>query len=164
MRAIQKAALNPTIHSDLYQEWVEKNGELPPEHVMRRYLEKELDFNPKSVDDFVREFTETLEFAGLLKGEEPKQNENVDNDGQEELDFEEVSTDIEANSTRTPSVTQVSVQILIPDVTSPNTRDFVFPVHNGVILLRIPHKLSQEEYTRFKKWLELIEYNILQGN
>lgn len=62
-KALQKAALSPTIFQELWDEW---DGRLPSEASMEFELERERGFNADSVGDFIDTFRATLEFAGLL--------------------------------------------------------------------------------------------------
>ena len=64
--AIKKAALNPSLHSELWGKWAD---ELPPDGEIRRYLERERNFNPNYVERFIQEYKATISFA-QLSGEE----------------------------------------------------------------------------------------------
>ena len=77
---LRKAALSPKIHSELWSEF-SKDGKLPPASSMRQYLTLDRDgnrFNESSVDDFIAEFQETVEFAnpGKLSGIEGDTSNN----------------------------------------------------------------------------------------
>lgn len=61
-RLLKEAALLPTIHKDL---WEKYGAELPSPESMRRYLLVERNFNERVVDDFVQEYIDTLDYAGL---------------------------------------------------------------------------------------------------
>ena len=74
------AALSPKIHFELWNEFA-REGELPPASSMRQYLLFDRDgnrFNESSVDDFIAEFQETVEFAnpGKLSGIERDTSNN----------------------------------------------------------------------------------------
>lgn len=64
--AIKAAALTPEIYDQLYTRYF-PSGKLPSELSLKAELEAELKFNPKAVGDFVRDFRDTLLYAGLLK-------------------------------------------------------------------------------------------------
>lgn len=59
---IQQAALAPTIHRKL---WDKFKADLPSQASLRHSLLMEFEFAPGAVDDFIREYRDTLAFAGL---------------------------------------------------------------------------------------------------
>ncbi len=61
--AVQRAALNPTIHAELWSKW---ERELPGDPAIRDYLIFDRKFNPAGADDLIREYRDTLAFSGLL--------------------------------------------------------------------------------------------------
>jgi hypothetical protein len=63
--AIQKAALLPKIHAELWKRW---GAELPPDGEIRRYLVRERGFNDNTVAEFIKEYKDTLSFAKLGTG------------------------------------------------------------------------------------------------
>jgi hypothetical protein len=65
--ALQEAALAPTLHRTLWDQSVAEER-LPSDRSLRQQLITDHDFNPKTVDNFIRDFKSTLEFAGLLNG------------------------------------------------------------------------------------------------
>lgn len=62
---LQVAALNPKIHSELWEKW---GASLPSVENMRFYLLSDRGFNRGSVDNFIEEYRNTLTFAGSLNG------------------------------------------------------------------------------------------------
>ncbi len=65
-KALQSAALAPEIYYDLYSRYI-VSGMLPSEQTLKAELEAGMKFNPRAVGDFVRDFKETLIYAGLLE-------------------------------------------------------------------------------------------------
>lgn len=61
---IKKAALLPKIHQKLWDRW---GKDLPSSENMRHTLIFDYKFNEKCVADFIREYQNTIEFAGLLE-------------------------------------------------------------------------------------------------
>ena len=61
--AMQRAALNPTIHSELWSKW---ERELPGDAVIRDYLVFDRKFNPTGAKELIREYRDTLAFSGLI--------------------------------------------------------------------------------------------------
>lgn len=62
-RLLRQAALLPPIHARL---WDRYGAELPSQQTLRLSLILDEGFNENSVEDFLTEYKETLEFAGLL--------------------------------------------------------------------------------------------------
>lgn len=60
IEAIRKAALNPPIYRKLYEKW---GISLPSDANMKFFLIKELGFNNKKVERFIKDFRSTIEFA-----------------------------------------------------------------------------------------------------
>lgn len=63
-KAVCDAALSPPIHRKL---WDRYQAELPGDDELRRYLIRELKFNDNTVDQFIAEYKETVDFSGLAK-------------------------------------------------------------------------------------------------
>jgi hypothetical protein len=63
---LKEAALKPTIHREL---WDEFDGSLPSDANLRFKLLNEHSFTPNAVNDFIRQFRDTLAFAGLSSGD-----------------------------------------------------------------------------------------------
>jgi hypothetical protein len=63
--AIREAALAPEIYAELYSRFLPA-GKIVSEQTLKAELQLEMKFNPKAVSDFVRDFKETLIYAGLL--------------------------------------------------------------------------------------------------
>jgi len=92
------AALAPEIYSELYNRY-SKAGKLPSATTLKAELEAEMKFNPRAVADFVRDFKETLSYAGLLQddgvtlrqleGERPKIGDYVQWESNGVLHFSE---------------------------------------------------------------------------
>jgi hypothetical protein len=62
-RLLQQAALMPPVHARL---WERYGAELPSAQTLRLWLVLDEGFNENSVDDFLSEYRETLEYAKLL--------------------------------------------------------------------------------------------------
>jgi hypothetical protein len=63
LRLVQQAALMPPVHARL---WERYGAELPSAQTLRLSLILDEGFNENSVDDFLTEYRETLEYARLL--------------------------------------------------------------------------------------------------
>lgn len=64
-RLVQQAALMPPLHARL---WERYGAELPSPQTLRLSLILDEGFNENSVDDFLTEYRETLEYARLISG------------------------------------------------------------------------------------------------
>jgi hypothetical protein len=64
IRAIRDAALSPEIYRELYEQY--KSTGIPSEETLRAELIADKGFNPNAVEDFIRDFKETLIFAGIM--------------------------------------------------------------------------------------------------
>ncbi|MGZ4688168.1 MAG: hypothetical protein ACXVJW_03995 [Acidimicrobiia bacterium] len=86
--AIQKAALLPPIHKEM---WDRFGSDLPPESALRYEFEAQRGFTDSGFRDFLKEYRETVAFAELASsasvGEQADLDEGAD-DGTEELDDE----------------------------------------------------------------------------
>jgi hypothetical protein len=65
LRLVQQAALMPPVHARL---WERYGAELPSAQTLRLSLILDEGFNENSVDDFLTEYRETLEYARLMTG------------------------------------------------------------------------------------------------
>jgi hypothetical protein len=63
IQALKDAALNPPIYRELAEQ--HRDTGLPADDVLQSELKTYRDFNPNAVASFVKDFKETLEFAGL---------------------------------------------------------------------------------------------------
>ncbi len=64
IRAIRDAALGPEIYRELYEQY--KSTGIPSEETLRAELIADKGFNPNAVEDFIRDFKETLIFSGIM--------------------------------------------------------------------------------------------------
>lgn len=88
IRAIQEAALLPTLHAEL---WNGGRSELPSDATLRANLVRHNEFNENYVDRFIRQFRDTIQFAGLLNSDTISHDEDDD-------DFSEEPASIEVNT------------------------------------------------------------------
>ncbi|HEX6903114.1 MAG TPA: hypothetical protein VF789_25575 [Thermoanaerobaculia bacterium] len=59
---LRQAALSPALHARI---WERYKGVLPSDATLRLYLVADEGFNERSVDEFIAELKETLEYAGI---------------------------------------------------------------------------------------------------
>jgi hypothetical protein len=132
LRLVQQAALMPPVHARL---WERYGAELPSLQTLRLSLILDEGFNENSVDDFLTEYRETLEYARLLTG--PAR--------------EEKETRAERPATPPPPQPRISAEV----------DPVVFPLLDGnAVEFRIRRKVSPEEVedlrTMFELWLRKI--------
>jgi hypothetical protein len=96
-RAIATAALRPKIHKKLWNLW---HADMPSHGNIRHHLIFEEKFNENFVDDFIKEYKSTIEYAnvGELVAAEEQREDNDDKQGQE------TGPPIEGNTLRAPQV------------------------------------------------------------
>jgi hypothetical protein len=127
LRLVQQAALMPPVHARL---WERYGAELPSAQTLRLSLILDEGFNENSVDDFLTEYRETLEYARLLTG--PPREEK------------EVRTERPAASP--PSQPKISAEV----------DPVVFPLLDGnAVEFRIRRKVSPEEAEDLRLMFEL---------
>jgi hypothetical protein len=148
---IQQTALRPKIYEILYEKWsIGKTRQLPNVNTMRRELIRDHEFNPQSVERFISEFTDTLEFAMLIGAKATSMQSDIPTDN---------SANISPHSRLEVKSHPISD---VEAVNNPGTRRFVYPARNGDVILTIPDRLTADEYRRFRTWLDLIDYNIIR--
>lgn len=105
---VREAALAPTIHRELWERYPDG---LPSRETLRRYLLVDRNFNEKVIDDFIDQFTATLEFAGLLGGDSISDeiDDMAEREGEHENDPSD--SDSKARRERKPGMTTLSFQI-----------------------------------------------------
>jgi hypothetical protein len=64
IRAVRDAALSPEIYRELYEQY--KSTGIPSEETLRAELIADKHFNPNAVEGFIRDFKDTLVFAGIM--------------------------------------------------------------------------------------------------
>jgi hypothetical protein len=131
LRLVQQAALMPPVHARL---WERYGAELPSAQTLRLSLILDEGFNENSVDDFLTEYRETLEYARLLAA--PAREEK------------ETRTE---RPTPSPPPARISAEV----------DPVVFPLLDGnAVEFRIRRKISPEEAedlrTMFELWLRKI--------
>lgn len=134
LRLVQQAALMPPVHALL---WERYRAELPSSKTLRLSLILDEGFNENSVDDFLSEYRETLEYARLLTAP-----------GREE---KEVRTERPATPPPPSQTARISAEV----------DPVVFPLlHGNAVEFRVRRKISPEEVedlrTMFELWLRKI--------
>jgi len=136
---VKEAALNPRVHSNI---WEHYNGQLPPDETLNHYLLSEYQppFNKTSIDRFLSQFKETLEYAGLSGAGLPADLSNHGSLGE----LREVGA--QPDTSRKPSRESVK----------PGMKQDTFNLDEGEVVLQWPMRLSKESLEEFEAWLDLI--------
>ncbi len=132
LRLVQQAALMPPVHGRL---WERYGADFPSPQTLRLSLILDEGFNENSVDDFLTEYRETLEYARLLSG----------------VAREEKEARTERPAPPPPPQPRISAEV----------DPVVFPLLDGnAVEFRIRRKISPEEAedlrTMFELWLRKI--------
>jgi hypothetical protein len=146
-RAIREAALKPAIYADLWALWLKDGQSLPSEESMKRFLIKEKAFNPQSVDDFIKGFKNTLNYAGLIK------------DGK-------IASSDSTSGSRTQNSTPPRPRTNTGErMNNINLQDNTIPLIGGsTAILTIPRPLSKKNFELIKNWLTLMEPSLTEEN
>ncbi len=133
-RLLQQAALMPPIHARL---WERYGADLPSAQTLRLWLILDEGFNENSVDDFLTEYRETLEYARLLQTGPAR---------------EDTGEERPATAPAPPPARPAEATGIDP---------LVFPLLDGnAVELRIRRKISAEEAedlrTAFELWLRKV--------
>ncbi|MEP7043845.1 MAG: hypothetical protein ABI843_12330 [Dokdonella sp.] len=199
---IEAAARSPRIYNELLSKW----PELPSDHTLKYFLIKDKNFNPKSVDGFVKDFRSTIRYAEI-SGPATLPQEELNEAGQKPPapkvvkkahvaigDFVQwtsggvdqlplprrvtsVAADgafafVEGTATGLPveelTVVQQQQHVQQPDtggVITPQsagvilrkraTKQDVFSLDEGEVVLQWPDGMSQDSYDDFKTWIDL---------
>lgn len=130
VKAIQEAALRPTIYRDLWSRW---GSELPSKATIETVLLKEFHFNEAALDPFIKNMKATFEFAKLSE-HNAATDEPIDSDN-----------DGKGNS-EDNALPKYGPRKSI-DKPSAEVRDLTLPlIGGGMAFLQTPYPLSEENF------------------
>lgn len=140
-RLLKEAALMPAIHARL---WDAYRSDLPSPQTLRLSLVMDEGFNENSVDEFIEQYRETLEFAKFrINTPEPERQ-------QAEEVLEKPSGILHRQERLVPSA--LSSEFQSPDEVAPLT----FPLLDGnAVEFRIRRRVSPEEAEELRQMFEL---------
>lgn len=139
--AIKRCALKPELYKKLWNEYSER-GELPGDATLRSQLVIDMEFNQKSVDNAIRAFRETIEYAGLEfgLGKEESLETLRDESGGE--------------------MTMVQPGETLPKATG-QIRDYSIPRRGQKLaVLRLEYPVTSDDITQISNWLKLMEVTL----
>ena len=137
-KAIQQAALQPELYGEL---WEVCGKRMPTEVRIRDFCLREHKFNPTGIEDFIANFTSTVQFANLAQGptleaeSEGKTANSHDGNG-----------DLEAQESRLPTSERSKEMPAVQHSESTEIHDFHIPLDAGEAILRLPKPLSKDDY------------------
>ena len=147
-KAIRVAALKPPIHAELWDLW-SRSGQLPSDDHMKRFLVQNKAFNPKAVDTFIKEFVDTLTYAGFIQGSK--------------IALDSVPSESKRRNTGVPGSRNNSGARM--NTTSGSLQDATIPLIGGATaILSIPRPLSKKNYDLIKRWLTLMEPSLTESD
>jgi hypothetical protein len=147
--ALKRAALMPGLHHELWDLWRDQGG-FPSDSTIETKLIKDMDFNPASAPDFIKELKATFEFASVWKAatatEEP--------------------TDDSVNSVRggpTAGINSGSNLNTAKNIMPAGTRDLTIPLIGGqMAILRVATPLTKKNYDLLLKWFEIMREALVE--
>lgn len=135
-KAVSEAALFPKVHQFLWERYKEV---LPGDDELKRVLVRELKYNDSAVGGLIGEYKATIAFAKLGA------NDKIPDDVDESADYQE---DDSEDEDRKP--TRMRKPVL------PGTKEDVFSLDEGSVVLTWPERLSKASATDLEDWLKLI--------
>ncbi|MDZ4723179.1 MAG: hypothetical protein SGI97_04650 [candidate division Zixibacteria bacterium] len=149
LAALKRCALKPEIYKELWREFAERGG-LPGDDTLRTLLVMERGFNPKAVEGFIRDFRQTLDYAGIkagIKFEAPETRQADQFEGNL-MDLNQMPGVRVTPQPATMVMGTAGPQAII-------TRDYPIPLKGGrTAILRVPYPYKQLDIDKIKKWLD----------
>jgi hypothetical protein len=142
---LAQAALSPAVHKTVWQKYGEIG--LPEDDVLRSYLVFDLKFNEASVDSFIAEFRNTLDYAKVTEGDTitPEDEDGMDYEFVRQEGFKAL-VNPQPQTRSAPAAPQVGEFSEFP-LYFPNSR-------KGV--LQLPTFTSKQDYTLLKQQMDHI--------
>jgi hypothetical protein len=145
---IREAALMPKLHREVWAAFFKDGEGLAPDKAIHHYLiweRPEGKFSPESADAFIRQFHQTLDFAGLDKsGTMSADGPN----GDEEDDSEEPSPSEPKGRQKDKGGRRMLAPGTIEDVLSCES--------GGAVTLSYPDRITPEEFEDFEAWWKIM--------
>lgn len=142
---IREAALNPAIHRKL---WNDFEGHLPADEHLRHILIKKEKFTRGAVDDFIRQFRATIEFAKLEESDNLLGHEEDKRVPEKEIPMPEQITVPQRERSHVPPASLVD----------PRTGIISFPLSaKKWVRVELPYELSEKEWKRIIETLDVFK-------
>jgi GTPase SAR1 family protein len=149
---IRRAALTPKIFRELWDKWAETG--LPSNANMQHTLIFEHHFPEKRVQEFIRVFRETVEYAGLLREDSttPSPEKSQIQSGVEDVDSttDTTSKDILESTLKDEVEAQPNVTLGKSSLMKQDTLD----LDEGIAVLQWPANISKSSLQEIRDWLD----------
>lgn len=142
LELIREAALSPEIFESLWSEW--RQDGIPSPANMHHTLVFEHNFNENTANDFIRVFTETLEFARLKDLSVPEDSK-IEAVGDQSLTEDRQSAIPATRAHTLGRMPHAGVEM----------QEATFPLQEGLAVIQWPKELSPESYEDFDAWVQL---------
>lgn len=148
--ALQETALSPETYAELFEEFRPAGG-IPSAESMEHDLIIKGEFNPNAVKTFVKDFRESLIFAGLIdeNGVILSVEESV-NQGDEEAGDSSMAA---GSAQMPPPATKLRASPVTP---GQGVKQDVFTLDEGDVVVQRPAKLSAESLEDLSAWWEIM--------
>jgi hypothetical protein len=144
--ALREMVLSPAIYSELVNEF-RKHSRLPSDATLKSELAADWDFNPAKVDGFLKDFRDSLTYAGLLDGNDLKLSDTASEEGGEASEGNDVTETLDP-----PKPGEKLPKPLPPVATG--LKDFPLYTSGPKGALYAPATMSKADFELFKKQLE----------
>ena len=143
---LRHAAILPKVHGDLWARYSASG--LPPDSTIEQFLIHDYNppFNKAKVGKFIAQFRDTVSLAEL---DQPDILEDDDSTA-ENVDFKE-------NDDSTKHEEQSSIRRIKP---VPDTKQDIFALDQGEVIVQWPSSLSQEDFTDISSWIDILKRKI----
>jgi hypothetical protein len=146
---LKSAALNPKIHREI---WEKYGGKLPSDQNLKMYLlrEREVPFNKDQVDKFISQMRATIGFANLTESDKMSP---ADDDAEAKQAVAQPG--FAKQIVRMRDQQKSPEQQRRPQMPS-GTKEDVFNLGEGPVVLQYPETMSPESFEDFESWLKLV--------
>lgn len=155
IKSLQECVRMPKLYAKLLEKY---SDELPSDHSIGYHLQRDYDFNPKTLHSFISDFRDSLAFAKLGKMAQINQIEKLD------APIENMAVTNQVTQTANPqqnisrdsinTVTSAPSAQLITNLAFGAKQD-TFTLDEGQVVLQWPSQMSNTSYEDFKDWIDL---------
>lgn len=143
---LREAAIVPKVHGDLWARYSARG--LPPDSTIEQFLIHDYNppFNKAKVEKFIAQFRDTISFSEL------DQRDILEDD-----DSTAGNADSRENDNSTKHQEQSSIRRIKP---VPGTKQDIFALDQGEVIVQWPSSLSQEDFTDINSWIDILKRKI----
>ena len=151
--AIRRIALRPKVHANVLEKY---KGKMPSDETLRFYLRREMKFTDSGAHIFIKQFRETLAYAGILNdGKLPPDESAKKKDEPAALQQRAITGGWQpGKDERRPRLPFASgTGALTP---RPTMNQDTFTLAEGQVVLQWPSSISPDDYQDLEVWLGLM--------